>query len=375
MYKRQGYIWELVTDEGIVDADPRITWVTVSQLNGDEDFASNQFQLLSGNNNQRQQFESYKQAQVQQQQQQKTQLNVPEPSGPNHQSQNTTDSSGIPMGLSAAEQEAYILSLSEQSAAELAAEKEQKPSDAVAESKDNVQNAENTESTDVAVNTMEIDNVVAEAQVTNTETVDMEIGDASDDEEAPANRSGAGNTEKVENSEKQKLIQSEEQRSIDMENNEKKTEIDALIVPENMSSPNNTQSIETEDDALAQRLQLQEQLGLSDEEFERMQQEQKAALEEQAKSKITSSKGGLGCFQKAQEETDAELADAIYAQQLQESYNQEKTRPNDQYGNQPYARNMNRTYNNRTSPHRRNVSQRRGRGNYKKKRDDSCIVL
>eukprot|EP01083_Nonionella_stella_P314002 1129571_1 len=59
VYKRQGHIWELVTDEGFVDADPRITWQSLSQLSGDEEFVSNTFTRISQNINQQQQMESY----------------------------------------------------------------------------------------------------------------------------------------------------------------------------------------------------------------------------------------------------------------------------------------------------------------------------
>merc|ERR1712130_648494 len=59
VYKRNGKIWELVTDEGIVDADPRITWQSLSQLTGDEQFVSNQFNVITQNINQQQQIESY----------------------------------------------------------------------------------------------------------------------------------------------------------------------------------------------------------------------------------------------------------------------------------------------------------------------------
>merc|ERR1719295_583753 len=195
----------------------------------------------------------------------------------------------------------------------------------------------------------------------------MEIDDDGDDEEEAAN--GGNLSNKVDPEKAKEMIQSEEQRSIDQEN-EEKTEIDAVIVPERQQIPIiSPQSTETEDDKLAQKLQLQEQLGLSDEEFEKMQREQKAALEQSEQSKITSSKG-LGCFQKPVQQSDAELADALYAQQLQESYNQEQRQPNNRT-----------TYNNRM--HQRNVSpQRRGRSsrsNYKRggrhKKDDSCIVL
>ncbi len=34
----------IVTDEGIVDADPQITWQTLSQISGDEEFVNNKFQ-------------------------------------------------------------------------------------------------------------------------------------------------------------------------------------------------------------------------------------------------------------------------------------------------------------------------------------------
>merc|ERR1712154_20624 len=61
IYKRNGHIWELVTDEGIVDADPRITWQSLSQLSGDEQFVSNKFVAIGQNINQQQQLESYKQ--------------------------------------------------------------------------------------------------------------------------------------------------------------------------------------------------------------------------------------------------------------------------------------------------------------------------
>eukprot|EP00484_Ammonia_sp_Unknown_P018328 CAMPEP_0197034620 /NCGR_PEP_ID=MMETSP1384-20130603/12678_1 /TAXON_ID=29189 /ORGANISM="Ammonia sp." /LENGTH=506 /DNA_ID=CAMNT_0042464569 /DNA_START=24 /DNA_END=1544 /DNA_ORIENTATION=+ len=67
VYKRQGFIWELVTDEGIVDADPRITWVSLSQLSGDEVFASNKFAVISQNVNQQAQIESYNNVLKQQQ--------------------------------------------------------------------------------------------------------------------------------------------------------------------------------------------------------------------------------------------------------------------------------------------------------------------
>merc|ERR1712019_171897 len=50
-----------VTDEGIVDADPRITWQSLSQLSGDEQFVSNKFVAIGQNINQQQQLESYKQ--------------------------------------------------------------------------------------------------------------------------------------------------------------------------------------------------------------------------------------------------------------------------------------------------------------------------
>ena len=66
VYKRNGQIWELVTDEGIVDADPRITWQSLSQLSGDEQFVSNRFNALSKNINQQQQLESYKNIQQKQ---------------------------------------------------------------------------------------------------------------------------------------------------------------------------------------------------------------------------------------------------------------------------------------------------------------------
>merc|ERR1712129_625702 len=61
IYKRNGQIWELVTDEGIVDADPRITWQSLSQLQGDEQFVDNKFCAIGQNINQQQQLESYKQ--------------------------------------------------------------------------------------------------------------------------------------------------------------------------------------------------------------------------------------------------------------------------------------------------------------------------
>ena len=70
VYKRSGRIWELVTDQGIVDADGRITWQSLSQLSGDEQFVSNKFNLISQNRNQQVQIESYNNALKQQQQQQ-----------------------------------------------------------------------------------------------------------------------------------------------------------------------------------------------------------------------------------------------------------------------------------------------------------------
>merc|ERR1712150_114861 len=56
---------ELVIDEGIVDADPRITWQSLSQLSGDEQFVSNKFNAIGQNINQQQQLESYKNIQKQ----------------------------------------------------------------------------------------------------------------------------------------------------------------------------------------------------------------------------------------------------------------------------------------------------------------------
>eukprot|EP00483_Globobulimina_turgida_P007369 UN07383 len=70
IYKRQGCIWELVTDEGIVDADGRITWQSLSQLSGDEQFVSNKFNVISQNDSQQAQIESYNNTLKQQQQQQ-----------------------------------------------------------------------------------------------------------------------------------------------------------------------------------------------------------------------------------------------------------------------------------------------------------------
>ncbi|ETO31311.1 DUF544 family protein [Reticulomyxa filosa] len=46
LYKRGDYLYTLVTDEGIVDADPRITWQTLTQMHGDEVFVGNDFRLL-----------------------------------------------------------------------------------------------------------------------------------------------------------------------------------------------------------------------------------------------------------------------------------------------------------------------------------------
>jgi len=94
VYKRQGYIWELVTDQGIVDADGRITWQSLSQLSGDEQFVSNKFNLIESNINQQQQIESYNDAMKQQKQQQQ-------------QSQ--------PQGFSIAQQEAFLQKQYEQS--------------------------------------------------------------------------------------------------------------------------------------------------------------------------------------------------------------------------------------------------------------------
>ena len=47
-HPKNGYIFTLVTDEGIVDADPRITWQTLSQLHGDEKFVDTNFYLVGG---------------------------------------------------------------------------------------------------------------------------------------------------------------------------------------------------------------------------------------------------------------------------------------------------------------------------------------
>lgn len=57
--KHQGIIYEFVTDEGIVDADPQITWQTLLQISGDEQFVNNKFQEIHNNISQMTQIQQY----------------------------------------------------------------------------------------------------------------------------------------------------------------------------------------------------------------------------------------------------------------------------------------------------------------------------
>ena len=57
--KHQGILYEFVTDEGIVDADPQITWQTLLQISGDEQFVNNKFQSIHTNISQYTQIAQY----------------------------------------------------------------------------------------------------------------------------------------------------------------------------------------------------------------------------------------------------------------------------------------------------------------------------
>ena len=57
--KHQGILYEFVTDEGIVDADPQITWQTLLQISGDEQFVNNKFQEIHTNISQMTQIQQY----------------------------------------------------------------------------------------------------------------------------------------------------------------------------------------------------------------------------------------------------------------------------------------------------------------------------
>eukprot|EP00484_Ammonia_sp_Unknown_P022049 CAMPEP_0197037148 /NCGR_PEP_ID=MMETSP1384-20130603/14431_1 /TAXON_ID=29189 /ORGANISM="Ammonia sp." /LENGTH=1097 /DNA_ID=CAMNT_0042467411 /DNA_START=204 /DNA_END=3497 /DNA_ORIENTATION=+ len=57
--KHNGILYEFVTDEGIVDADPQITWQTLLQISGDEQFVNNKFQSIHTNISQYTQIAQY----------------------------------------------------------------------------------------------------------------------------------------------------------------------------------------------------------------------------------------------------------------------------------------------------------------------------
>eukprot|EP01083_Nonionella_stella_P067991 180211_1 len=57
--KHAGIMYEFVTDEGIVDADPQITWQTLLQISGDEQFVNNKFQSIHTNMSQYTQLAQY----------------------------------------------------------------------------------------------------------------------------------------------------------------------------------------------------------------------------------------------------------------------------------------------------------------------------
>eukprot|EP01084_Bolivina_argentea_P264458 447977_1 len=57
--KHGDILYEFVTDEGIVDADPQITWQTLSQISGDEEFVNNKFQPIHTNISQYTQIAQY----------------------------------------------------------------------------------------------------------------------------------------------------------------------------------------------------------------------------------------------------------------------------------------------------------------------------
>lgn len=48
IYKRNRILFELCTDEGIIDADYRITWQTLSGVYGDTHYAENDFRIMGG---------------------------------------------------------------------------------------------------------------------------------------------------------------------------------------------------------------------------------------------------------------------------------------------------------------------------------------
>ena len=64
--KHKEFLYEFVTDEGIVDADPQITWQTLTQISGDEQFVNNKFQSIHSNLSQHTQIAQYNRLKLQQ---------------------------------------------------------------------------------------------------------------------------------------------------------------------------------------------------------------------------------------------------------------------------------------------------------------------